>query len=426
MRDFYDFLIKYLQYSKRYFVALNLYKTFYITCPAEEDCPEIKRISSYFQMQSLFFFIYDSHHQVNESFISDRWDIFKNLSVSLFFIVSLEKDFEEEPCSSPMVDDLLKQKYGYTLTAIWKMYQISEFFVYLPQFCGSWKILKFDPLVQCLLKEDCSTTVEIISDETYRHSREFLSHGFIDFKKYPLKVSAFPRDPTLVETIPYSLRDSYYVKDIDSTGFLGGVDGFFIGNLVKKLNFQPTFFAPADKNDYGMRLPNGTLIGSLADVVERRADISINARFFKLYKTDEIEFTTPISIERFCLIAPKAKMIPHWQNLLQVFEASTWYLILGTSVLLAVMWWLLRTNLAVTPQRGRPTDTHPIIDILLLIVNRPIMLPTRDGERIFIVFCLFFNLLFVGIFQVIRVILFNACTKEIIPSSVQIMTKNEL
>lgn len=398
--DFYDFLVKYLQHTKRHFVALNLYKTLHITCPTEELCLDIKRISSYFQMQSLFFFIYNSHHQVNESFKRNRWDVFKNLSVSLFFIVSLDSDFEEEPCSSPIVDDLLKKKYGYTLTAIWNKYQISEIFVYLPQFCGSWKILKFDPLVQCISEEDCSTTVEIISDEAYRRSKEFLSKRFIDFKKYPLKVNAFPRDPTLVVKIPQSLRDSYYVKDIDSTGYLGGVDGFFIGNLVKKLNFKPIFFTPSDNNDYGMRLPNGTLIGSLADVAERRADISINARFFKLYKTDQIEFTIPITIERFCLIAPKAKRIPHWLNILQVFAASTWYLILGTSSLLAVMWWLFRTNPATTPRRGRRANTYAIIDIFLLIINRPTILPTRDGERVFIVFCLFFNLLIVGIFQV--------------------------
>lgn len=85
-------------------------------------------------------------------------------------------------------------------------------------------------------------------------------------------------------------------------------------------------------------------IGSMGDVLYRRAYMSMNGRFVADYGSNEVDFMYPVNFDNFCIIAPKALEIPQWVAIFKCFSVNVWIAIVVSSFCCGAVWWKLRSN----------------------------------------------------------------------------------
>lgn len=391
-KDFYEELVTFL--LKKKLQGLNLFKPIDMPVCKDKRCTRVK-IKSKIAKKRIIFLIFDKHKTFMEAIFVDRWAFFTHASTSFYIVIMMDRNLMDIPCGSSNFMLNLQRKMGDTFNRVWNTYQISDIFIFMPYLCGEMKVMKFDPVSTCD-GNDCSEMIIWINGMAELKELS-IEHKRSNFRGYPLKVSLFQRNPTLLTKIPPPLFRSYFTKNTKHLGRIAGVDGFFLSTMVDHLNFTP-ILTKYKKQDYGYMLPNGTYTGSVGDVLYRKTDISINGRFMKPYDSDDIVFTYPLYSDEFCLVAPKAGKIPNWLSIFQVFHVSTWAMLLTTACLMGLIWFMIRSKWS--PMAEKPDFSGMFTDVLLLIVSRPMKMPFLNGERIFIFVCFFFNLMFSALFQV--------------------------
>lgn len=139
---------------------------------------------------------------------------------------------------------------------------------------------------------------------------------------FPLTVSVFERDPTMVREIPKYFAETQYAKGMNVSGY-SGFDGILLGNVAKQMDFSVQTITPDDKYNYGFKL-NGEYYGALGDVVYGRADIAFNSRFLINYATNDIEFMSPILGDKVCIVMHASKDAANWKAIFKVFDIYFW------------------------------------------------------------------------------------------------------
>lgn len=158
-----------------------------------------------------------------------------------------------------------------------------------------------------------------------------------DFKGYGIKTSIFPRVPT---SIKYKSSPWYVKEDLSLSNYYGGLDGLTLVNMAYYLNFTPVMTEITD--GYGWKTENGTFVGSLAEIIYNRVDLSANSRFYEQFESDKIEVTDFITAVYLCFIVPKSERIPQWMEIFTCFSFITWILIVATLMLLSLAWFLIQ------------------------------------------------------------------------------------
>ncbi|XP_071052070.1 glutamate receptor ionotropic, kainate glr-3-like [Onthophagus taurus] len=202
-----------------------------------------------------------------------------------------------------------------------------------------------------------------------------------------VKFTIFEREPTAL----YGKTQIHTGENLKISGGFGGLDGMVLNNLVQYLNFTLIIQPPSDGFGYGWKSSNGEFFGSLGDIVYKNSQISINGRFLMSYKTDEIEFTHFIRSDELCVIVPKAKKIPQWLMMFHCFSAITWIIIIITFLISWFTWYFLRSQ--------KRDVIVAFIETFSLMISIPLKLRKKISERIFLIGCLGFNVIMVGIFQ---------------------------
>ncbi|XP_058055928.1 uncharacterized protein LOC131207334 [Anopheles bellator] len=231
------------------------------------------------------------------------------------------------------------------------------------------------------------------------------------FNGIPIRCTVFARNPSMLtlESLPESFRSLRYVRAvIKASNGRAGLDGMLMGNLAMALNFSARTMDDTDGMEYGYRQPNGTLVGSLGDLVYHRSDVSFNIRFMKDYDTHEIEFLHPIYTDQLCILAPKSLEIPQWVAIFLCFHPLVW----GTFVVVGFaggyLWyglrrWALRKvrRYRVREMRGDPVpySTLAIELWLVLLGASSVHLPVRVIERVLLAAFLVANVIISGTFQ---------------------------
>ncbi|KAJ9586650.1 hypothetical protein L9F63_019752 [Diploptera punctata] len=204
---------------------------------------------------------------------------------------------------------------------------------------------------------------------------------FKNFHGYPLYISIFSQYPTAI-----AVNDLTYK----------GMDGTVLSTLTRYLNITTIFHSPLDSDQYGSVLANGSIVGSLGDVVYGTTNVSLNSRYIKSYDTDDIEFSVPITTDRICFIIPKAKLISKWKNMLICFAPITWLMLLLAYLACSMCFYFLHKVNFPNSTAGdlRVFSTFQVF--ILSPVNRP---PTHMIERFLFALCLFSSLILMNSFQ---------------------------
>jgi hypothetical protein len=203
---------------------------------------------------------------------------------------------------------------------------------------------------------------------------------------YPLLVSMFTQYPT---AIPVN-----NVKNNSTT--YKGMDGYILSTMAQYFNFTFKIHTNYGNDLYGSVLQNGSILGSLADVVNGRSEIAFNSRFIMWYGTDDIAFSIPVSSDKVCIIAPKAKQISKWKNMLVCYKMEVWLSLLMVYGACAMCFYFLhRYHL-----QNQSTGCLPALDIFQAFVLSPIHHPPRIMmQRLLFMSCLLFSLVLMNTFQ---------------------------
>ncbi|XP_017775179.1 PREDICTED: uncharacterized protein LOC108561656 [Nicrophorus vespilloides] len=213
---------------------------------------------------------------------------------------------------------------------------------------------------------------------------------------YPIAVSTFTRIPT---NMPYATANNGYDCSYGNLIF-GGLDGCVMKYMSKILNFELNIVEPLDKEKFGYKAPNGTFLGSLGDIVYRRAQITGNSRFLEVFDREQYEYTLPIKNDQICFVVPKADRIPPYASLFNCFSSDTWTALLIVMCSMCVLYYFSAQISFHLLLRTKMCPFKDTINIIGLFLNVPMhKLPQIHHERMIVISCLMFNIIILGTFQ---------------------------
>lgn len=262
---------------------------------------------------------------------------------------------------------------AHVLARFWKQFGIVDVCIHIPCSCHANNVYQYHPFLR---------QIKVLNVTDLQKNPTELTISLKDLHRYPLKVSMFERKPTALKAAHDPLMK--YFPKMQRHHSYGGVDGMIIHSLADFLNFRP-MFVETDYYKYGRVLENGTAVGSLGDVVYRRAHIAGNGRFVEDYGTDAIEFSLPYSNDYICFVVPKSQKIPQWIMLFHCFSPMSWATLITVFLLSSFIWKVLR---------GR------LLTFYAIFINTSTILSSLSKvQKLFLVFCLSYNLIISGIFQ---------------------------
>jgi hypothetical protein len=212
---------------------------------------------------------------------------------------------------------------------------------------------------------------------------------------YTLNISMFNDPPTAVVEC-----DNVTGKWINKRR-----DGQVLDIIAKYMNFTPAITPPEDNKRLGYKMENGTFTGALADLINRRTDISVNEIYLKYYGTDEIEFTTPaIRVQEVVILVPKSTRSRIWMVIYKALRRLHWQYVLTSFFSCVVVWYLLRR----VDARRQIERRHEIsffknaLEMLAIFMNMPLsfLIRTKSSpQRVLLSSCLIFSLFAMCNFQ---------------------------
>ena len=203
---------------------------------------------------------------------------------------------------------------------------------------------------------------------------------------YPLHVSMFKQYPTAIPVNSVTNNSTRYE----------GMDGHMLYTTAAYFNFSLRLYPSYGTNRYGTVLDNGSIIGSLADIVYGRMDISFNSRFIMWYGTDDVDLSIPVTSDKLCVITPKSKRIPTWKNMLVCYKTEVWLSLLMVYILCATCFHFLHKY----HLQNQSAGCLPALDMFQVFILSPVYHSPRIlTQRLLFVSCLLFSLVIISTFQ---------------------------
>lgn len=112
-----------------------------------------------------------------------------------------------------------------------------------------------------------------------------------------------------------------------ANGELTGTDGFITKAITDKMNASLILLPPTDGYDIGEFLKNGSVIGSLAQIVDHHVDVSFNTRFLRLAQFQgKVQITITNGRDDICILVAKAGYASNINNIFRTFSLIVWLL----------------------------------------------------------------------------------------------------
>jgi len=215
--------------------------------------------------------------------------------------------------------------------------------------------------------------------------REIFQRSFQNLHNETVKIVMFHHKPTSIlvkKNSPASIS-SYMGLDVSvATAF------------ANYLNFNPKVQGTSDKIRYGAALENGTLMGTIADLANRKADIAFNGHFFMNF-SDRVELSDIYAYDLVCIAVPKAGLVPKWRAFLKPFDARFLIATSLVTILIAIIVHLIRVA-RMSPYDKR-FDGAAYLSILMSMPSHK--LPSASYHRMVLASCALWSLVVIGAFQ---------------------------
>nr|XP_049461141.1 ionotropic receptor 21a-like [Anopheles coluzzii] len=165
---------------------------------------------------------------------------------------------------------------------------------------------------------------------------------------------------------------------------------------------------PEDEDEWGDVYPNGTGIGLMGSVAERRTDIAF-AGFYLWFKPYNFSsYTATISRSGVTVLVPKPKLLPHWRTPFLSFSWPLWIAVMVTFLVGIIATWLAGTVRLRLLLLSAPTDQpwtgrtdlifeqHTLSDAVLMMVGFFVAQSSPIRTDLWSCVCLFASLLLAG------------------------------
>jgi hypothetical protein len=289
-----------------------------------------------------------------------------------------------------------ENKYSFLLRALWKELDILNAITMVIKY-SNYRTLKggrivqlatFNPFIDSLNSR--GKLIVYNKNNVFNFARSY-SDRLSNLRGYPVRISLFPRR---LSSFPSHPGD----KVVDYIG----VDGFFMRNLAKKMNFTVIAGSPEDGEEYGYMFENnGTFTGSLGDILYERVEISLNSRFVKEYGTNDIEFTLSVGFDKLCILVPKAKRLPKWLAFFRVFSIHVHLALACVYVGCCIISHILQMlySFFIPVNKGNSL-TATFIEMLPPFLSLPfVRMPICRSQKVIMTMCLLFGMIVASLFQ---------------------------
>lgn len=206
-----------------------------------------------------------------------------------------------------------------------------------------------------------------------------------------------------------------------------GTDGYLTELMIEKMNATLQLLPPTDGFDIGEFLPNGSVTGSLAQILNEEVDISFNTRFLRLkqfYGKAQITFTN--GRDDICFLVAKAGYASNVYNIFRSFSAPVWLMVVSSLFIASFSFAILYKM----QNESRPLQ-HTFFNFFSWNLAQPIIhLPENWATKILIAFWVVYALLITSSYEgnltsnlVLRPTLADINTiKQLQTSNLEIMT----
>lgn len=308
-------------------------------------------------------------------------------------------------CKNPLTKRSLRD----VLRRLWYEFGLLNVFLQTPCSCVTEQLIVYNPFTN---KNGERGEVKLI------HVSDAMNHwvginNVMNFQQYPLRISMFERPLTAVGRIPSYMRKDRLYNEVHSSGGYGGVDGLFVHEMTKYYHFNAIISHPEDGETFGRLNSNGTLTGSLGELVHQKTDFGGNSRFVMTYDSNHFRFTNPIGTDRICVVVAKADLIPRfvsthinykvklsrviyrYQMIFRIFSWKCWIAILAVLLIYITMWIFIRSANPSLKPTGRTEKGwyDAAFEIVMIISDQSLNINWSSVQRIFLATCIIFNII---------------------------------
>ncbi|XP_046753203.1 uncharacterized protein LOC124416315 [Diprion similis] len=152
------------------------------------------------------------------------------------------------------------------------------------------------------------------------------------FSGYEVNVAMFPY-------LTLQWKDGRYV----------GLEANSMLEICARMNVTPQLYEPPEKFGWFW---NGTFTGTLGRLAYHHSDLAFNEFFVKNYGTDNLEYTTYLSLDQICVIVPRRARVPEYLMMVRIFSPLAWALISFGNAVLALVY-VIVTGLTIARTRDQ-------------------------------------------------------------------------
>lgn len=175
-----------------------------------------------------------------------------------------------------------------------------------------------------------------------------------------------------------------------------GTDGYLTELVVEMMNATLMLLPPTDGFDIGEFLPNGSVTGSLAQILNEQVDISFNTRFLRLkqfYGKAQITFTN--GRDDICILVAKAGYASNVYNIFRAFSQPVWIMVASSLFIASISF----TILYKMQNESRPLQ-NTFFNFFSWNLAQPIQhLPDNWATKILIAFWVIYALLITSSYE---------------------------
>jgi hypothetical protein len=280
----------------------------------------------------------------------------------------------------------VKYELSGILRRFWIDYQVVNVIAQTPCLCDHQQVYIYRPFVRT---NSSWGVTNIYTLQEINNNFRLITNPLGNLNRIPLPTAVFPTHLNAVRDLPKLLNNNPIYRNLTwSKGFVGK-DSMILGTLAESLNFDVILIGDKKRN-FDLIYPNGTISGVLGDVAERRAVFGANSRLLANHLTDHVEFTKPISADTLCTVVPKATKIPKWASISKTITPTTWFLISLTCIACTIFWYWMGSS-------GTVTKASWIV--FSILVGAPIKVVPKFGQSFFLIACMVFNIIIIGVIQ---------------------------
>lgn len=219
--------------------------------------------------------------------------------------------------------------------------------------------------------------------------RSFMEQRTRNLHGFKLSISMFE----------YPMTSRVHYDDQGNVSHYSLADGDMVNTFSKLMNFTMTYDDPT--SGFGFQFPNGTFVGSLAEVEEGRADLAGNPKFIADYNTSNSLFLQSIASSQLSFIIRKRETRKVFAFLMfGIFDKPTAIIVFFLTGLFPLVY-VIVNRLEQKLFNGKTIDSFGkcVLNVFAIMNNISIKQSPHQGTRIVITTLLFNTLIMTTLFQ---------------------------